>query len=418
MVDVLKPPKRKDPLRYTRLPLAPPGARSRAALGFTARAAEGRLMLQQCEACGAFAYPPRDICGGCWSDELRWRDIPPEGKLLAETTLHASTNVYFRERLPWRIGSVKLAAGPVVLAHLHGDVREGDDVRIIARTDKSGQGVLMALPAKETENMSDDKALRALTCDPKFRRVLVTDVRTPLGQAVVRAALTAGASKVFLGVAREWTPFAGREALYALENTEVTPLDVTDGTSVAEAASAIGGKIDILINTAQYARPGTAMARRDVVTARDEMEVNFFGAMRLLQAFGPAMRGRGADGENSAVAWVNLLSVYALSNWPAYGVNAATQAAAYSLSQSARADFAGSGVKVVNVFHGPLDDEEHQPLPPPKVTPMALASGIMTALKEGVEQSFVGDIARDIAERWREDPGLLERELTLTKNLE
>ncbi|HRX41112.1 MAG TPA: zinc ribbon domain-containing protein, partial [Parvularculaceae bacterium] len=128
MVDALKPPKRKNPLSYTRLPLAPPGARSRAALAFTARAAEGRLMLQQCGACGALAYPPRDICGTCWSDKLRWRDISPEGKLLAETTLHASTNVYFRERLPWRVGSVKLAVGPVVLVHLHGDVREGDDV--------------------------------------------------------------------------------------------------------------------------------------------------------------------------------------------------------------------------------------------------------------------------------------------------
>ena len=57
-------------------------------------------------------------------------------------------------------------------------------------------------------------------------------------------------------------------------------------------------------------------------------------------------------------------------------------------------------------------------MPPPKVAPMALASGIMAALKEGIEQSFIGDIARDIAERWRDDPGQLERELTLTKNLE
>jgi NAD(P)-dependent dehydrogenase (short-subunit alcohol dehydrogenase family) len=162
-------------------------------------------------------------------------------------------------------------------------------------------------------------------------------------------------------------------------------------------------------------RPGSAFERGDVTLAKEEMEINFFGALRLLQAFGPIMRARGADGENSAAAYVNTLSVFAFSDWPRFGLNCAAQAAALALAQNARAEFAGSGVKVLNAFHGPLDDEWAQDLPPPKVAPSRLAKDVMNALREGVEQIEVGDIAQDIHERWRESPAVLERELTTTK---
>ena len=415
MGDALKPPPRKNPLNRARVFTPPPTARSRAALFFSAYAARGALRLQHCEACNAVQYPPREACEKCWSDALVWKDIDPAGEIVSETTLHASTNIYFRERLPWRIGTVKMKAGPAAVAHLHGDVRVGDAVRLIARTDKSGQGVLMALPVKEIENMADDKALRALTCDPKHRRVLVTDVRNPAGQAVAKAALEAGAAKVFLGLAKEWAPFDGQASLLALPNTERAPLDMGNEESVAELAASIGGKTDILINTAQHVRAGSVFSGDAVLQARDAMEANVFGALRLLQSFGPIMRSRGADGENSAVAWVNCLSVYALSDWPRYGVNGASQAAALALAQNARAEFAASGVKVVNAFHGPIDDAWAQELSPPKVAPARLAKDVMTALKQGLEDIFVGDIATDIHERWKENPAVLERELTTMK---
>lgn len=154
------------------------------------------------------------------------------------------------------------------------------------------------------------------------------------------------------------------------------------------------------------------MARRDVVTSRDEMEVNYFGLMRLMQAFGPGLRARGADGVNSACAWVNLLSVYALCNRPDFGSASASQAAALSLAQCFRAEMAGSGVKVVNAFCGPLDAEWHQPLPPPKVTPKLLAREVTHALQQGLEDIAIGDVAKDVRARWKEDAGVLEKQLT------
>jgi NAD(P)-dependent dehydrogenase (short-subunit alcohol dehydrogenase family) len=345
--------------------------------------------------------------------DLIWTDVPEGGELIAESTLRTSFNSYFQQRMPWRIGSIKLDAGPVVLAHVHGDVPTTAHarVRMIARTDKSGQGVLFALPEQETRNMMNDRQLRTLTCDPKSRRVLITDGRSATGQAMAQALVAAGASQIYAGFAGGAMPQPGEDQLKSLTGVRAVPLDLADARSVAELANEIGGAVDILINTAMFFRPGDAMDLRDTVSAQEEMEINYFGLLRLVQAFGPAMRLRGADKADGACAWVNLFSVYALCNWSAYGSSSASQAAAYSLSQNLRADLAGSGVKVINVLSGPLDDAWNQSLPPPKVSPSQVAAAVVDALQQGIENVTLGAVAEDIVQRFREDPMVLEREL-------
>lgn len=411
MTDPLSPPPRKNPQRRTRVPTRPSHLRSRAALGLAAAAAEGRFMLQTCADCGTVQYPPRDACGSCLSVELNWTDVSPVGRLIAGTTVRISTNVYFRERTPWRVGTVRLDIGPSVICHVHGDVAVDDPVRLIIKLDKSGQGVMFALPQKATPNMEDDPHMREMTCDPKYRRVLITDARNENAPALAQALADAGASLIFIGEAESWRPYPHRAALEKIANVAILPLDVTDTASVTELAGEIGGKTDILINNARFVRPGGIMDRGDVIFSRDEMEVNFFGMMRLAQAFGPAMRGRGADGDNSATAWVNILSVYAWVNMPEFGAFSASNAAALSLSQCLRSELLQGGVRVMNVFTGPTEDEWHQPLPPPKVPPAALARTIVEGLKGGLEDVFVGDVAKDLIERWRAGPKILEREM-------
>jgi NAD(P)-dependent dehydrogenase (short-subunit alcohol dehydrogenase family)/uncharacterized OB-fold protein len=411
MTKPLARPKRKNPLRKTRLPLSPQAARSRTAQGLTAAAAEGRFALQTCADCGTIVYPPRDACPGCLSPRLPYRDVEPRGTLVAETTVRVSSDPYFRERTPWRIGTVKLDAGPVLVAHLHGDTREGARVRLELKLDKSGAPVVLALPDKDTPHMQDDPQLRELTCDPKFRRVLITDGRTAVGQAMAKAFSEAGASIVFVGVADAWKPFPGMEALRGVERTEIVPLDMTDTESVAEQAEQNGGRIDIIVNTAEHIRTGGIMDRRGISIAREEMDVRFFGLMRLAQAFGPVMRSRGADGVSSAAAIVNLLSVYALMNWPAYGAYSSVEAACLSATQSLRAELRPGGVRMVNVFFGPLETEWFQTVPPPKVTPAALARAVVDALQRGLEDVFVGDVAEDVCARLAVNPKALEREL-------
>ncbi len=201
------------------------------------------------------------------------------------------------------------------------------------------------------------------------------------------------------------------EALRGIERTEIVPLDMTDTESVAEQAEQNGGRIDIIVNTAEHIRTGGIMDRRGISIAREEMDVRFFGLMRLAQAFGPVMRSRGADGVSSATAIVNLLSVYALMNWPDYGAYSSVEAACLSATQSLRAELRPGGVRMVNVFFGPLETEWFQTVPPPKVTPAALARAVVDALQRGLEDVFVGDVAEDVRARLAVNPKALEREL-------
>lgn len=404
-------PKRKNPLARTRLPLLPHGQRSRTAHGLTAAAAEGRFALQVCEDCAHVLYPPRDACPHCLSARLRFRDVDPHGRLIVETTVRISTDPYFRERTPWRVGTVQLEAGPMVVAHLHGDVAEGERVKLSLKLDKSGSAVMIALPAQETPDMEADPILREMTCDPRYRRVLITDGRNAVGQAMAKAFSEAGASIVFVGIADPWKPYPGMAALATIERVEIVPLDVTDTESVAELAGQNGGRIDIVVNTAEHVRAGGILERSGLSVARDEMDIRYFGLMRLAQGFGPALRFRGADGANSAAAFVNLLSVHALISWPAYGAHSAVEAACLSAAQCLRTELRPGGVKVVNAFFGPLETEWFQTVPPPKVAPAALAKAVVAALRQGVEDVFVGDVAQDIRERLAANRKALEREL-------
>ena len=388
----------------------PPAARSRVALGLTAAAALGRFELQQCGDCGMVQYPPREACQSCLSINLIWKNQEPGGELLAQTVLHHSNDLFFRERLPWRLGLIKLDCGPTVVAHLHESVKHR--VKVRAALDRAGQAVIAALPEKENADMADDRQLREFTCDPKQRKVLVTDGRTPLGQALAKSLAAAGAEIIWVGHSEPWKKFAGFDELKNLPQVTLLPFDVTDSKNVREAAAEIAGKVDILVINAEVHRSFGIANRQGVETARAEMDVNYFGLLRLAQEFGPAMRSRGADGKASAVAWVNLLSIYAHANFPPHGTFSASKAAAHSLAQCLRAEMRPAGVRVVNVFPGPIDDEWNQLLPPPKLAPETLARAVVGALRDGIEDVYPGDVAQEWLARWRDNPKALERELS------
>jgi NAD(P)-dependent dehydrogenase (short-subunit alcohol dehydrogenase family) len=307
---------------------------------------------------------------------------------------------------------VRLDVGPSVVVHLHGDVvRAPARVRVTSQLDRSNQAALIALPEHATPHMADDPELREMTCDPKFRKILVTDGKTAVGHALCQQLAAAGADLIWAGLAEPWKKLPGSDTLASIPQVTQVPLDVTNERSVQDLAGEIAGKVDIVINNAEHHRTASISSRPGTDVARAEMDVNYFGLLRLAQAFGPALQARGADGQSSAVAWVNVLSVYALSNFPAHGTFSASKAAAYSLAQCLRAEMLKSAIRVINVFPGPIDDEWSQLILPPKVPPAALAKSIIDALRSGVEDVYPGDVAQEWFTRWRENPKALEREL-------
>lgn len=345
---------------------------------------------------------------------MEWRDQDGLGTLIATTNIRHPYELYFRERAPWKTGLVRLKCGATIIAFLHsGTPTAPCPVRIGTRLDRAGQAVLIALPEKDTTDMSEDPLLRELGNAPMNRKVLVTDGGSQLGGAVVEQVIAAGAEIVWVGISESWKSHPDTKRLAAIPQVALLPLDLTNTESVETLASQIGGKVDILINTAEFHRTHSIMSRRGVETARAEMEINYFGLLRLAQAFGPAMGARAAEGSNNAVAWVNILSIFALSNYPKQGTFSASKAAAYSLSQSLRAELRQFGLRVLNVFPGPVDEDWNQLELPPKIGLPKLASAIVTALEQGIEDLYPDPVAQDWHERWLADPKVLEMEQVL-----
>ncbi len=123
----------------------PPARRTRLWRPLTEAAARGRLVLQVCDGCRMVQYPPREVCARCLGEALNWREVDPRGRLLSWTELHASLEPYFNERSPWRIASVELDCGPIVLAQLlEAGLGSGDRVRIDNELNEAGQSTLVA----------------------------------------------------------------------------------------------------------------------------------------------------------------------------------------------------------------------------------------------------------------------------------
>jgi len=414
----------------------PPSLRSRAALGLTAAAAVGRFELQVCRSCGAVQYPPREACHRCLSSILEWRLQPEGAELLSETTLLHSHDEFFRSCLPIRLGLVRLDSGPTAVVFLDDKVAGAPArVRIDVRLDRAGQGVLVAFAEGAAGTRTSaagvhsgehavtmtaaGNLLRGMSCDPRGRKVLVTDVSSSLGVGLIRALLDAGAALVWAGCAPgSATRGELGELSGAFEQVRLVSLDVTSDESVQAAADQVASQLDILVNNAERcasdlgsapnapALLGAAAAAHegDLISARAEIDTNYFGLLRLARAFVPAMRARGASaasaGNAPMMAWVNLLSIYALMGVSTQSTFAASKAAACSFAQSLRAEMLPAGIRVINVFPGP------------GMAPVALAQSIVKALQDGVEDLYPGEVAQDWLTQFRANPKGLERELT------
>ncbi|MDF8333749.1 SDR family NAD(P)-dependent oxidoreductase [Novosphingobium cyanobacteriorum] len=396
---------KRDPLARKRLRHVPPGARSRAMHALSARAAQGRLVMQACSDCDKVTYPPRDACPACWG-ELGWREQPAGAQVLCETTVRVSTDPYFRDHMPWRMGKVQMDAGPVALVHLHAALHPGDRAHVRAMVDRGGNAALFAIPEGAIDLMSDPQ-WREFVVPVAGRIALVSDARNAIGRAVVRELQTAGAELVVAGLPGPALASDAYDAVYALDRVQTIALDVTDPVSVAEAASRIGGPLDIVVNTARHVRTGGMSAGNALVEQRRALEVSAMGLSRLAATFAPILAGR-PNG-----AFVDVLSSAALAGDAGNAGFAAAEAARLSLLQAFRHEMRGTGVRVLSVFTGPVDDSDHQHAPPPKVPPVRIAGAIAEALANGREETCVGDVAADAMMRWLADPSLYVREKNL-----
>jgi NAD(P)-dependent dehydrogenase (short-subunit alcohol dehydrogenase family) len=188
-------------------------------------------------------------------------------------------------------------------------------------------------------------------------------------------------------------------------------LDLTDAASVAAAAAQVGSQVDIVINNAEVHGNPTVSPAASCKLAYAQMDTNYLGLVRLANTLTPLLLARARQKDARPSAWVNVLSIYALANLSSHGSFCASKAAALSFAQSLRAQLRTSGIRVLNVFPGPLDELAFGDVTQPKLRHTALARAITEALENGQEDCYPGDVAQDFLRRWRQDPKVLELEL-------
>lgn len=173
----------------------------------------------------------------------------------------------------------------------------------------------------------------------------VTGAGRGFGAEIVRAALAAGHQVV--GAARR--PEAVREAVSSAGDDLLTvALDVTDerqAKAAVEAAIARFGRIDVLVNNAGRGLLGAVEEASDA-EARALYDTNVFGALTVIRAVTPVMRGQRAG------HIVNLSSVGGFVGSPGWGVYASTKFAVEGFSEALSAELAPLGVRVTIVEPG------------------------------------------------------------------
>ena len=101
-------------------PEAPPPlleADERSAPFFEA-AARGRLLLQRCEACGAWQFPVRRRCSACGATRLAFAEASGRGVVHSHARTHRTPHPALRARLPIDLVVVDLDEGVRMLARL------------------------------------------------------------------------------------------------------------------------------------------------------------------------------------------------------------------------------------------------------------------------------------------------------------
>jgi len=210
--------------------------------------------------------------------------------------------------------------------------------------------------------------------------------------------VAAGAGEVFAGARQT-------EDLEKLKANRITPikLDVTNDT---EVAATIGlGPMDILINNAGIASYGNPVTMQ-LEDAIREMNVNYFGALRMARALAPAMIERGAG------MIVNIATAFAKINLPLVGTYCASKSALLSLGQALRAYLGDQGVHVMTVMPTTIDTDMSKGADVPKMTSEFVAAEILRHIRAESIDPPIGAEAEGVLEKLKNDPAGLEQMLS------
>jgi NAD(P)-dependent dehydrogenase (short-subunit alcohol dehydrogenase family) len=183
--------------------------------------------------------------------------------------------------------------------------------------------------------------------------VVVTGGARGLGEAIARAAATAGAHVLIGDLDGAGADLAAARLSDDGCAARGTTLDVTDGDSVQAALRTVldwQGRVTGLVNNAGR------LIEADVVSLTEDqwdavMDVNLKGAWRMSRAFIPAMIEAGGG------AIVNISSLEGLFARPGHVAYAVSKAGLLNLTRATAVDFGRSGIRCNAICPGSIETD-------------------------------------------------------------
>ncbi|MFE1796048.1 SDR family oxidoreductase [Streptomyces sp. NPDC059517] len=173
-------------------------------------------------------------------------------------------------------------------------------------------------------------------------RVLVTGSSRGIGRATTLE--FAGRGHHVIATARTPGTPAGHGVAECLQ------LDVTDTESVARAAARTG-PIDVLVNGAGAPLVSSPVETHPLADLKEQLDVNYLGPVRMIQAFLPAMRERGSG------TIVNVGSVTGRVAQPLRGAANASKFALEGMSEALKYETGHFGIRVILVEPGATQNQ-------------------------------------------------------------
>ncbi|HEY7355798.1 MAG TPA: Zn-ribbon domain-containing OB-fold protein [Ktedonobacterales bacterium] len=96
--------------------------------------AQGKLLIQRCDACQRFIFYPRSICPHCFADTPSWVEAQGTGTIYSYTVVHRAFGP-FAGQTPFVVAIVELTEGVRMMTRITGSepgaVRVGASVRVV-----------------------------------------------------------------------------------------------------------------------------------------------------------------------------------------------------------------------------------------------------------------------------------------------
>jgi uncharacterized OB-fold protein len=82
------------------------------------------LLMQRCDRCGNFTFPPSGHCTQCLASTLTWTKTSGRGKIYSYVVYHRAYHPGFEQEIPYVVALVELDEGPRLITNIVGcDVR-------------------------------------------------------------------------------------------------------------------------------------------------------------------------------------------------------------------------------------------------------------------------------------------------------